>query len=1023
MSFKHTVSVIVTLTFCVFTNAQQTFYHTEEDSKYREALELYENGKYNASQVLFDKYISDHSGENSDELSSSEFYASMCAVKLFNNDAEGRIVKFLNENPENPRKNEALFSLAGYFYQRKSYNNALIYYEQVDIARLSREDQAEYHFKSGYCYFLKEDFDKARLAFNQIKDQDTKYTSPALYYYAHINYTQGNYETALESFLRLKDDSNFGPIVPYYLTQIYYKQKKFDDVIKYAPALMENVSEKRAPEIARITGESYLQMNLYEESIPYFEKYFETGGSISREDKYSLAYAYYKTGAYDKAADLFGQITGLESALSQNALYHLADCQIRLKDKNKARMAFSAASKMAFDADITEDALFNYALLTYELDYSPFNEAVQALNDYLVKYPSSKRSEEATNYLVLAYLNAKNYRLALASIEKLRNMSSDIKKAYQKIAYYRGLELFSNLGFDEAIDMLKSSDKYGNFDNKIFAMSRYWIGEAYYRKGNYNDAIDNYNTFLAQPGASGYPEYALAMYNMGYCYFSLKQYNDAAAWFTRFTTTARNPQKEVISDAYNRLGDCYFVQMQYTKAVGYYDNALKNGAGTNDYTLFQKALALGVTGKDNEKIAALNQLLTTYPKSGYKADVYYQMAESYTKLNQNEMAITNYRKVISDYPKSSYVKKSLLGMGLLFFNSNRNNEAIASYKKVIEDYPGTPEAENAMIGLKNVYVDNKDVEGYYSYVQGKGVLTSSDLIEQDSLMYMTAERIYMSGDYARAVQSLASYIEKNRDGRFLLNAYFYKGDCHYRSKEDEKALECFEYVISHPRSRFTEPSLLGASRIKFRLKDYAAAANYYRQLEEVAEVKSNQLEARMGLLKCYTLLEDNSKVIELADRVLLSEKLSQEQEREARFAKAKALQANDRQMLALDEYRKVAVEVKSAEGAESKYRVAEILYQRKENAEAEKVIADFADKTTSHEYWMAKSFLLWADIFKEKGDDFQAIQTLQSLIDYYAKTDDGIIAEAKNRKKQLTDKQGTTVKQGQAQEEEEIEIK
>ena len=28
---------------------------------------------------------------------------------------------------------------------------------------------------------------------------------------------------------------NFGPIVPYYLTQIYYKQKKFDEVVKYAP--------------------------------------------------------------------------------------------------------------------------------------------------------------------------------------------------------------------------------------------------------------------------------------------------------------------------------------------------------------------------------------------------------------------------------------------------------------------------------------------------------------------------------------------------------------------------------------------------------------------------------------------------------------------------------------------------------------------------------------------------------------------------------------------------------------------
>jgi TolA-binding protein len=306
-------------------------------------------------------------------------------------------------------------------------------------------------------------------------------------------------------------------------------------------------------------------------------------------------------------------------------------------------------------------------------------------------------------------------------------------------------------------------------------------------------------------------------------------------------------------------------------------------------------------------------------------------------------------------------------------------------------------------------------------MKDKGVLTSDDLIEQDSLMYHTAERIYMSGDYARAVQSLGSYIEKNPDGRFLLNAHFYKGDCHYRVKEDALALQSFEYVIGHPRSRFTEPSLLGASRIKFRLKDYAAAATYYQRLEEIAEGKSNILEARMGLIKCYTMTEDYSKVIELADRILLTEKLSQEQERETRFAKAKALHENDRPMLALEEYQKVASEVKSAEGAESKYRIAQIFYERKEVENAEKVIADFADKTTPHQYWMAKSFLLWADIFKEKGDDFQAIQTLQSLLDYYEKTDDGILAEAKEKRKQLSDKQSTTNRPS-AEPDDEIEI-
>jgi TolA-binding protein len=1022
MSLKHIVSVVITLLICNLTDAQKTYYHTDDDMQYRQALELYENGKYSAAQVAFDDYLANHAGKNSDQVSNSEFYASMAAVRLFNNDAEGRMIRFLERNPENPHRNEAVFNLANYFYQKKSYNNALIYYEKTDVTRLKREDAAEYQFKKGYCFFLKEEFDAARLAFSQVKDLDTKYTAPALYYYSHINYIQGNYETALTGFLRLKNDQNFGPIVPYYMTQIYYKQNKYDEVVKYAPALMENATEKRGPEIALIAGESYVQLNLFQEAIPYLEKYIETGSNISRETKYSLAYAYYRTGAFDKAAKLFGEITASESAMSQNSLYHLADCHIKLNDKNKARMAFASASKMDFDPSIKEDALFNYALLTYELDFSPFNEAVQALNDYLDEYPSSKRSEEATNYLVLAYLNAKNYRLALASIEKLENMSNDIKKAYQKIAFYRGLELFNNLDFDGAIEMLKSTVKYGNFDNKIYALSNYWIGEANYRQGEYEAAIENYNVFLSQPGASGYSEFSLAQYNMGYSYFGLKQYDQAAAWFNRFITSSKNPQKEVLSDAYNRLGDCYFVQAQYNRAVGYYDNAIKTGGKASDYTMFQKALALGVTGKDQEKITVLNQLLSSYPNSGYKPDVYYQIAESYLKLNQRDLAITTYSKVINDYPGSSYVKKSLLGLGLLYFNTNRNNEAIASYKKIIEDYPGTPESENAMIGLKNVYVDNQDVDEYYSYMQDKVSLTSSDLMEQDSLMYLTAERTYMSGDYEKAKQNLKSYIEKNRDGRFLLNAHFYKGDAHYRAREEEDALEDFQYVIDRPRSRFTESALLGASRIKYRQKDYAAAMQFFQRLEEIAEVHANLLEARMGLIDCYIQLKEYQKVIEMADKVLLSEKLSQEQQRKTRFAKAKALHANDRPMLAIEEYRQVATDVKSAEGAESKFRLAEIYYQRKEIENAEKVITDFADKTTPHQYWMARSFLLWADIFREKSDYFQASQTLQSLIDYYERTDDGILDEAREKKKQIDSRQNPVSNRATDEDEREIEI-
>lgn len=55
--------------------------------------------------------------------------------------------------------------------------------------------------------------------------RNSKYASAAQYYYAHIAFVSENYETALQSFLKLKDSEAFAPVAPYYITQIYYRQK------------------------------------------------------------------------------------------------------------------------------------------------------------------------------------------------------------------------------------------------------------------------------------------------------------------------------------------------------------------------------------------------------------------------------------------------------------------------------------------------------------------------------------------------------------------------------------------------------------------------------------------------------------------------------------------------------------------------------------------------------------------------------------------------------------------------------
>jgi hypothetical protein len=61
---------------------------------------------------------------------------------------------------------------------------------------------------------------------------------------------------------------------------------------------------------------------------------------------------------------------------------------------------------------------------------------------------------------------------------------------------------------------------------------------------------------------------------------------------------------------------------------------------------------------------------------------------------------------------------------------------------------------------------------------------------------------------------------------------------------------------------------------------------------------------------------------------------------------------------------------------------------------SEDEITDFISKNTPYQYWLGKSFLLLADIYLSKDDQFQAKHTLKSLYENYNDDNDGIKAEA-----------------------------
>jgi TolA-binding protein len=984
----------------VFTSvsAQKTNIYNP-DAKYKNAIQLYEKGKYAMAQQMFKEFIKTSGKIESFQVEEAKYYEARCAMQLFNRDADYLITKYIKTHKNTGHFQEASYEMALFQYQKKKYKNAVKWFELTDKHKLTNKQLPEYSFKYGYSLYLKRDLDKASLLFYDIKDSiENEYNSAAIYYYAHIAYQQKKYQTALDNFLKLQNDDVFSPIAPYYITQIYYLQNKYDKIIEYAPSLIDSVSEKRYPEIARIIGEAYYKTEKFKEAVPYLEIYKEYALDLTKEDIYQLAYSYYKSEQYDKAINNFSALSGKNDTISQKADIAMADCFIKTNQKGKAMTAFYAASKVSIDKETQEEAFFNYAKLTYELSASPFNDAIDAFTQFVKLYPDSKYSDEAYDYLGKAYLITKNYKAAIESYEQIVKITKDIEIAYQRITFFRGIELFKNASYGRAIINFNKSVNNSHFDKTIKARALYWRGESYYRMHRYNDAIKSFTDFSTTPGSYLLVEYLNLHYNLGYCYFKKKNYKQAETWFRKYTDLAKEKDTYIMNDAYIRIGDCFFMLNKTEFATDYYEKAIEINKRDIDYALFQKGFSLGLLGKSDEEIIVLSRILNDFDSSPYADDANFEIGNTYFNQEQNEMAISSFTSLINDYPHSPYIPKALDKLGLIYMNQKQYEEAIDAYKKVVENYPESSSSGNAKFGLETIYTKIiGDADAYIDYLKSINQEVNITELEQDSLNYTTAERFYLHGNCDKSKELFAKYIDKYKNGKYLLNANFYKAECNYNAEEYSEALKSYSYIAGLPKSEFTELSIERACDIAYSQEKYSEAIELYKKLEKNADKQSNILKARLGLMRCYYKEEDSKQSIKAAINVLKDTKISDNIYREAHYVIASSFYKGKDYDGAFDEFQMLSEDVSTKEGAEAKYRLIEIYFIQDKYDDAEFEINDFRKASTSYQEWLAKSFIIWSDIFKSRSDYHMAKSVLQIIIDKYKGSNNEIVDIATDR--------------------------
>ncbi len=975
----------------------------ELNQAYKSGIELLEKGKFAAASGQFARVEqagpkSSTEAESTPEISllkeNAQYYLALCALELGNDDAEGMFLKFIAQNPVNNYTKLAFYQVGRSYFAQKNYPKVVEWFGKLDRNSLAGKESAEYRFKLAYSYFELKDYKNAEPLFAQLKDEKNIYNEQAIYYYAYLNYLSKNYRVALKEFERLKGSKAYENSYPYYISALYFLDKRYDDVLSYAVPILKSTKQQYETEMFRIVGASYFAKSDYTNAGNYYQSFQQKdlGKTQNNQDNYQIGYTWFKLKDYKKA---ILELEKLESTdeYFQNGMIALGESFLKTNNKQGARAAFFKASRLAFDKELQEEGLFNYAKLSYELEFHQV--ALDATQQFIKTYPRSPKLDAAKTLLGEILLSTKNYKDAIDILESIPNKNREARAVYQKVTYYRGLEFYNERAFQNAISaFMRSNDNA--LDEDVHSLSTYWLAEAMYEVRKFGESVDNFEKFLGMPASRKTDLYNFANYALGYAAFEHEAYRKSVTYFSRFLQ-GNEKDRNTINDAILRLADSYFVLKDYGDALTYYNRIVSMGAPREDYALFQRGMIQGLQGQNDAKIETHKSLLQQFPKSNYADDAGFEIAYTYFIKNDFDIAKTDLSALIEKYPRSSYVPRALITIGLVQLNQDQDDAAIETFKRVVAEYATTDEAKLALESIKNIYLEKSDAAGYLAYANTTSIGNLSTY-EQDNITFQAANNRFMRGEYQAAFEAINAYFDKFPSKPIHdKHARFVRAESLVRLGRPDESIPDYEYILNDWTSDYTERALISISKIYLSQKKYNEAIVHLKKLELTSEYRAHYGYAINNLMEAYANLNLPDETIQYAEFIREYDKSSQEEKYRADLYTGKANLIIGDKAEALKFFQLVADKTQTVTGAEAKYNVANLQYEKGEYKASLATAFELTNKMPSHDYWVAKTYILIADNYVGLKDNFQAKSTLQSILENYESDDDDILATAKEK--------------------------
>ncbi|MBU1073003.1 tetratricopeptide repeat protein, partial [bacterium] len=436
----------------------------------------------------------------------------------------------------------------------------------------------------------------------------------------------------------------------------------------------------------------------------------------------------------------------------------------------------------------------------------------------LTGYPRSDVTAASLQGLVASYSQVGEYELALQEQEKflLELANADSEEGGNSLAL--GSLYFNQHNYEEA---LEAFTKYieRNPDSPASAAALLNQGDCFYRLQYYENAVEVWNDLATRfPRA---PEAEEAMYKLADTRFGLGRFDEARSSYA--TLQQRYPEGPYAADAAFGLANCYYNQQLDDQAIESFQIFVRNFP--EDPRV--EDAELGIQSSYYRSGRDMEEYLGTRPDSPLAADYYWTKGQNAFAEDKYETAARYFEQVTLDYADSESAPGALFYLAESYYRMEENNVAQAVYRNFItthpdhelvglarfrlgtvlykmEDYPAAavqyemladlePDGQYSPLALFNAGLCHQELEDWPAAI---GVLVRFQIDYPDheraqGIAYQIAT-LYQNelGDYQNAIGAYHQVLERGEAG--IEEIGYRQGECYEKLGRYEEALASYE---------------------------------------------------------------------------------------------------------------------------------------------------------------------------------------------------------------------------------------